>query len=126
MINSCKKRKILVCAPSNAAIDEIVTRICKDKMSTLTKEKVLRVGAMDYEPNSDVKENSLDYKMEKAIEKFQFDNGNNYPDQEINSASHGSHANSPKAAVSAQVSSPTSKKINNETCINGFSAAGMT
>lgn len=70
MINSCQKRQILVCAPSNAAIDEIVSRISKDKYSTYTKDKILRVGAMDYEPSPDVKMHTLDYKLEKAIMKF--------------------------------------------------------
>jgi len=60
--------KILVCAPSNAAIDEIVSRISKDrKFSTYTRDGVIRVGSMDYEPSADVKVHTLDYKMEKAI-----------------------------------------------------------
>ena len=70
MINSCKKRKILVCAPSNAAIDEIVSRISKDKFSTQTRDRVLRVGAMDYDQDSEIRQHSLDYKLERAIEKF--------------------------------------------------------
>ena len=71
MINSCRQRKILVCAPSNAAIDEIVYRIIKDKFSTLTRDAVLRVGSMDYEPQEDVKKHTLDFKLDLAIQKWQ-------------------------------------------------------
>ena len=67
MINSCKKRKILVCAPSNAAIDEIVHRIISNEFSTQTRDSVLRVGAMDYEPLEDVRRHTLDFKLEFAI-----------------------------------------------------------
>ena len=70
MINSCQTKKILVCAPSNAAIDEIVSRISKDKYSTYTRDKILRVGAMDYEPRPDVKQHTLDFKLEKAIQEY--------------------------------------------------------
>jgi hypothetical protein len=67
MINSCKKRKILVCAPSNAAIDEIVHRIITNEFSSETRDSVLRVGAMDYEPFEDVRRHTLDYKLELEI-----------------------------------------------------------
>ena len=72
MISSCQRLKILVCAPSNAAIDEIVSRICRDtKFSTYTRDVIIRVGAMDYEPSPEVKQHTLDYKLEKKIEEFQ-------------------------------------------------------
>jgi len=65
MINSCKRRKILVCAPSNAAIDEIVFRIVRNTFSTQTRDAVLRVGAMmDYDPPEEVRKHTLDYKLE--------------------------------------------------------------
>ena len=72
MINSCKKRKILVCAPSNAAIDEIVYRIVRNTFSTQTRDAVLRVGAMDYEPSIEVKKHTLDYKLEQEILKLEY------------------------------------------------------
>ena len=50
-----KDKKILVCAPSNAAIDEIVTRLVSTgllKMSAAdTVAKTLRIGALEHEPN---------------------------------------------------------------------------
>ena len=56
-----------MCAPSNAAIDEIVYRIIRNTFSTQTRNSVLRVGAMEYEPNEEVKKHTLDYKLELAI-----------------------------------------------------------
>ena len=92
MINSCKKRKILVCAPSNAAIDEIVYRIIRDTFSTETKDAVLRVGAMDYEPQEEVKRHTLDYKLEVAIRQWQSGQDKNDLDKQHNS---GNNATSP-------------------------------
>lgn len=69
MINSCKRRKILVCAPSNAAIDEIVDRLAKNTFSTQTRDMVLRVGTMDNDPKESVRKLSLDYKLDLLIQK---------------------------------------------------------
>ena len=70
MLNSCKNGKILVCAPSNAAIDEIVHRIISNKRFPEIRNQVLRVGAMDYEPQEDVKKVTLDFRMEIEVQKY--------------------------------------------------------
>jgi len=65
LANSFANNKIMVCAPSNAAIDEIVYRISlnglignKDDTSTsifndesFIDENLLRVGVIDYTPS---------------------------------------------------------------------------
>jgi hypothetical protein len=54
-------QKIHVCAPSNAAVDEIVTRICNKGLLGVTnkpeelKKILLRIGASEYDPSSVVK-----------------------------------------------------------------------
>lgn len=62
MLNSTHRnfRKILVCAPSNAAIDEIVTRLISKgglfgQNEAESINKVLRIGSFDYEPSPIVK-----------------------------------------------------------------------
>tara|TARA_B110000305_G_C19051027_1_gene452659 strand:+ start:164 stop:481 length:318 start_codon:yes stop_codon:yes gene_type:complete len=73
MLNQSMKRskKILVCAPSNAAIDEIVTRlISKGGLFGQNEEdsqaKVLRIGSFDYEPSKIVKKVTFDTKFVEA------------------------------------------------------------
>ena len=66
------KRKILVCTPSNAAVDEIVLRLSSEMSDSfgkadVFKKKMLRIGAMDYEPLEQVKTSTLDWKLEKKI-----------------------------------------------------------
>lgn len=69
-------KKILVCTPSNAAIDEIVQRLvgdnsaCRFGKKVISKRHVLRIGAMEYEPLPTVKKATLDYKLERKIQKF--------------------------------------------------------
>ena len=62
-----KSKKILVCAPSNAAIDEIVTRLVSKGLlgsNTLdTVVKTLRIGAMEHEPNKYVSQVLYDNKF---------------------------------------------------------------
>ena len=70
MLNNCisRNKKILVCAPSNAAIDEIVTRIIS-KGGLLGQnehesiEKVVRIGSMDYEPSKIVQQVIFDQRF---------------------------------------------------------------
>mmetsp|Transcript_41436 Transcript_41436/g.39877 ORF Transcript_41436/g.39877 Transcript_41436/m.39877 type:complete len:135 (+) Transcript_41436:157-561(+) len=69
LLNSGVK-KILVCAPSNAAIDEIILRLCKERLLGTTssekmKEKLLRIGALDYEPLPQVKQYTLDERVKE-------------------------------------------------------------
>lgn len=70
MLNVCirNNKKILVCAPSNAAIDEIVTRIISKGGLFGQNEhdsinQVVRIGAMDYEPSKIVNQVIFDTKL---------------------------------------------------------------
>ena len=60
-------KKILVCAPSNAAIDEIVTRLVSTGLlgsdAKETSYRTLRIGAMEHEPNKHVQEVLFDTKF---------------------------------------------------------------
>ena len=64
---------ILVCAPSNAAVDEIVFRIAKRGLISYSGKKkpadILRIGAFDYEPPKLVKERTLDFLVEQVLKK---------------------------------------------------------
>jgi len=61
--------KILVCAPSNAAIDEVVHRVHERGLVGLNlqsepmKELMLRIGSMDYEPSQAVRPHTLDQRL---------------------------------------------------------------
>jgi hypothetical protein len=53
-------RKIHVCAPSNAAVDEILSRMSQRGLLGCEKEAdmrkmLLRIGAMEYEPSPTIK-----------------------------------------------------------------------
>jgi hypothetical protein len=53
-------RKIHVCAPSNAAVDEILSRMSQRGLLGCEKEAdmrkmLLRIGAMEYEPSPIIK-----------------------------------------------------------------------
>jgi hypothetical protein len=73
--------KILVCAPSNAAIDEVVMRIHTRGLlgSKLEEAKVqemlLRIGSMDYEPSPQVKPHTFDQRLIESLNfQMMFDN----------------------------------------------------
>ena len=54
-------RKVHVCAPSNAAVDEVLARLSTNGLIGVTTEReelkkyLLRIGSMDYEPQECVK-----------------------------------------------------------------------
>ena len=77
-------KKVMVCAPSNAAIDEIVSRIANngfigapqkgDTSSVLGLENasaadglLLRIGAAEYEPSAEVKRHTLEQRLSDAL-----------------------------------------------------------
>ena len=68
--DNCDKR-ILVCTPSNSAVDEIVLRLSQNKNFTTKRsnlaQKIVRVGAFDYEPLEQVKKHTLDYCLEQLV-----------------------------------------------------------
>jgi senataxin len=78
MLISSQPKKILVCTPSNSAIDEIVLRLTSDASAIkfgqrkLMRKGVLRIGAMDYEPLEQVKMHTLDYRLAEAIKSAEF------------------------------------------------------
>lgn len=63
----------MVCAPSNAAIDEIITRLVKVGLYDADKEKfnpnVVRVGVLDKNPIEHVKQTSLEYRAQREMNK---------------------------------------------------------
>lgn len=72
MLISSGVGKIHVCAPSNAAIDEILTRMsgkgligCEKEVDM--KKMLLRLGAMEYEPSLIVKQHTLDMRLQESL-----------------------------------------------------------
>ena len=73
MLLSSGVNKIHVCAPSNAAVDEILARLsvngihgvsnCEDDL----KRILLRIGAMEYEPAPAVKIHTLDERLRETL-----------------------------------------------------------
>ncbi|PIA18842.1 P-loop containing nucleoside triphosphate hydrolase protein, partial [Coemansia reversa NRRL 1564] len=61
--------KLLICAPSNAAVDEIVKRLksgIRDSRGVTFKPRVVRVGQSDH-ISSTVRDTTLDFLMEQAL-----------------------------------------------------------
>jgi superfamily I DNA and/or RNA helicase len=82
MLLSSGVKKIMVCAPSNAAIDEIVVRIGvkgflgqpneKDEQSILEEGfspdgMIVRLGALEYDPSPEVKKHTLDERLQETM-----------------------------------------------------------
>lgn len=68
MLFSCDVQKILICAPSNAAVDEVVSRLSINGLLGSSEEvegNLLRVGALDYEPSAAVLCHTLDERVAK-------------------------------------------------------------
>ena len=69
MLLGAGANKIHVCAPSNAAVDEILCRLSTDGLHGITKNQeelrkmLLRIGAMEYEPVPQVKQHTLDERL---------------------------------------------------------------
>eukprot|EP00624_Nannochloropsis_granulata_P006053 evm.model.NODE_44024_length_24327_cov_35.874256.3 len=76
------ERRILVCAPSNGAVDEITLRLQREGLLNADgnkfKPELVRLGAVDPEAEEDVKTASLESKLaialEKSAQKKAFDN----------------------------------------------------
>lgn len=66
-------QKIHVCAPSNAAVDEILYRLSTKGLTGITKDPaeikkmLLRIGAMEYEPVPGVKQHMLEERMKETM-----------------------------------------------------------
>jgi hypothetical protein len=79
MLMSSGAKKILICAPSNAAVDEIVTRVAQrgfvgfdsnhvDRAeATKIESMLLRIGAMEYTPSEIVKKHTLDDRLVREL-----------------------------------------------------------
>ena len=65
--------KIHVCAPSNAAVDEILIRLSEqgllsvDGETVQTKGLLLRVGALEYDPVDAVQQHTLDNRLQETL-----------------------------------------------------------
>lgn len=71
MLLSSDAKKVMVCAPSNAAVDEVVSRLSTVGLigSDIAVDGILlRVGALDYEPTEAVKRHTLDERVAKYQE----------------------------------------------------------
>ena len=67
-------KKVLVCTPSNSAIDEIVlrlgNRVSKFQTDSQLRDKIVRVGAMEQassDMSNEIRVHTLDYKVDKEI-----------------------------------------------------------
>ena len=73
MLLSSGINKIHVCAPSNAAVDEILARLSVNGVHGFThceddlKRTLLRIGAMEYEPAPAVKIHTLDERLRETL-----------------------------------------------------------
>lgn len=70
MLMACGIKKLLLCAPSNAALDEVVQRITQKKLlgvSNFVTSDLVRVGAIEYEPLPCVKVHTLDDLVDKML-----------------------------------------------------------
>lgn len=61
----------MICAPSNAAIDEIIIRIKKkgliDENGNCARPQLLRIGVLDQNPSEIVKSVSLEHKAQEIL-----------------------------------------------------------
>lgn len=66
-------KKIHVCAPSNAAVDEVLSRLSTQGLTGITREReelkkhLLRIGSIDYEPTETVKQHLLDNRLTETL-----------------------------------------------------------
>lgn len=82
MLLSSDVKKIMVCAPSNAAIDEIISRISvggflgspgEQAVDSILEEgfsadgMLVRLGALEYEPSPAVKKHTLDERLQETM-----------------------------------------------------------
>jgi hypothetical protein len=90
LLSTDEVKRIMVCAPSNAAIDEIIHRISlrgfvgqpedSNNTSSILHQNfsvdglILRIGAMEYEPSPEVKRHTLDERLSETL------NGNKQAD----------------------------------------------
>ena len=70
MLIGSNVQKIMICAPSNFAIDEVISRISKKGFLGLKKKLspdglILRMGAMEHDPSPEVAKHTLDARLEE-------------------------------------------------------------
>lgn len=91
------RKVIMVCAPSNAAIDEIITRIVNNGLIGLNGERIvprlIRVGVLDKNPSEIVKSVSLEEMAKKKVDWSERD----------------SKASNPNSAFQSQIDKMTSE-----------------
>lgn len=74
MLINAGVQKVHVCAPSNAAVDEILSRVSEKGLLGIDGKYVknmsgllLRVGAMEYEPTDCVRTHTLDERVKETM-----------------------------------------------------------
>ena len=60
--------RIHVCAPSNAAVDEIMVRLTHEQYGLKLDDVLLRVGAPEHEPVKEIKRYFLDERVLMMVE----------------------------------------------------------
>ncbi|KAL4476260.1 hypothetical protein ABPG74_009993 [Tetrahymena malaccensis] len=80
------KPKIMICAPSNTAVDEIVSRIIEYDLiapgGQKVKVNVIRIGAIDYVPSENVKKACLEYQIERKMKEMKMNGAIKKGDEE--------------------------------------------
>ena len=78
-------QKIFVCAPSNAAVDEIVWRLVNKGLISYSgkkkKAELVRIGILDYNPPDLVKQHSMDFLIEERMKKSTYQQDNKTMDE---------------------------------------------
>ena len=77
------KKKVLVCAPSNTAVNEIVYRLDKERFYDDVKKnhpegRLVRIEGLGYESPEEIQKYSLDWRINKALELAFEDEGIEY------------------------------------------------
>ena len=70
--DDCKK--ILVCTPSNKAVDEILSRISSTGLIGTKAEDIVRIGSLEYQPEESIKHHSLEWRVNEFINSSRFEN----------------------------------------------------
>ncbi|CCC72166.1 hypothetical protein NCAS_0J01870 [Naumovozyma castellii] len=110
-----KKQKILICAPSNAAVDEICIRLKDgifDRNGKLFRPNLVRVGRSDV-VNVQIKDLTLEELVDKRLAQKNYEFSNN-PELERNFSAAVSKRRTLRAQLDAEEGTPTSKLPTND------------
>lgn len=68
--DECKK--ILVCTPSNKAVDEILSRISNQGLIGTEVGEIVRIGSSEYQAEESIKHHSLDQRVNAELNSGKF------------------------------------------------------